>query len=369
MIDTKNANSAFLSELEDAAVKVIRHGKYILGPEVDLFEKEVASYLGVKHAIGMSSGTDALLAALMAFEIGCGDEVICPSFTFFATAGAIARTGAIPVFVDISNKCFTINTDAIRKAITKKTKAIMPVHLFGQCADMIEIMNIAKEYNLVVIEDACQAIGAVIDGAMAGTTGDVGCYSFFPTKNLGGLGDSGLVVTNQDSIAEKLKAARNHGSKTRYYHDFIGGNFRMDTMQAAMLSVKLKHLPSQNITRAEHAKIYNDIFLDMKMDESVVSWPRQVRGVHTYNQYTLRIHKNRDKLIQNMSDLKIGSAIYYPLPLHEQICFTNKNSVCHTMNETDLAAKEVLSIPISYEITNSDIEAVASAIVACSKIL
>lgn len=368
MINPSEANKLFLKDLEDAAIKVIRSGKYILGPEVEIFEREIATYLGVKHAIGMSSGTDALLAAFMAYGIGPGDEVICPSFTFFATAGSIVRCGATPVFVDILKDCFTIDPEAIRKAITKRTKAIMPVHLFGQSSDMDSIMAIAKESGLVVIEDACQAIGSSINGAMVGTIGDVGCYSFFPTKNLGGVGDSGLIVTNDDSIAGKLVAARNHGSKVRYFHDFVGGNFRIDTLQAALLSVKLKHLPEQEAARKRHAQNYYKIFKYTRLNEDVISTPKEVRGNHIYNQYTIRVHDNkRDELMAHLNKLGIGSAIYYPLPLHKQVCFTSSNSIHHDMKETDLAAQEVLSLPISAEVSDADIDTVAAEIVAFSK--
>jgi dTDP-4-amino-4,6-dideoxygalactose transaminase len=368
MINPNDANEPFLKELEDAATSVIRSGSYILGPEVAVFEKQMADYLGVRYAIGVSSGTDALLAALMAYGIGPGDEVICPSFTFFATAGSIARSGATPVFVDILKDCFTIDPQAIRAAITKKTKAIMPVHLFGQSSDMDAIMSIASEHDLIVIEDACQAIGASVDSSMIGAIGNVGCFSFFPTKNLGGFGDSGLIVTNEDSTAERLIAARNHGSKVRYFHDFVGGNFRIDTIQAALLSVKLKYLPEQEAARRRHAQIYADVFKDLGLNEEVISPPKEVRGRHVYNQYTIRIHNNkRSALFEHLSAHGISSAIYYPLPLHQQACFTSRNSASHTMNETELAASEVLSLPISSEVADEDIAVVASEIVAFSR--
>lgn len=363
MINPGEANKAFLKDLEDAAIKVIRSGKYILGPEVEVFEREIATYLGVKHAIGMSSGTDALLAAFVVYGIGPGDEVICPSFTFFATAGSIVRCGATPVFVDVLKDCFTIDPQAIRKAITKRTKAIMPVHLFGQSSDMDSIMTIAKESKLIVIEDACQAIGASINNSMVGTIGDVGCFSFFPTKNLGGVGDSGMIVTNDDRTAEKLLAARNHGSKVRYFHDFVGGNFRIDTLQAALLSVKLKHLPQHEEARRRHAKIYQKVFKHLISNVKALSYPNEPRGKHTYNQYTVRVHNNkRDELMSYLSKLNIGTAIYYPLPLHRQVCFTKENSRFLDMTETDIASKEVLSLPISSEVSDSDVESVAMAI-------
>lgn len=363
MIDPVKANEAFLKDLEDAACEVIRSGKYILGKPVEIFEEQISKYLNVKHAIAVSSGTDALLMALMVYNIGPGDEVICPSFTFFATAGSIARVGAKPVFVDIRNDCFTLNVEEVRKAISSKTKAIMPVHLFGQSADMQAIMELAKEHNLIVIEDACQAIGAELNNEKVGVIGNVGCFSFFPTKNLGGIGDSGLIVTNHDDIADKLKACRVHGSKVRYYHDFIGGNFRIDTIQAAFLSVKLKYLPDQEADRAYNAITYYDYFLNNYVDPLLLSLPQQVRGKHVYNQYTVRVHHgHRDRLMNYLTSKNIFTAIYYPLPLHKQKCFNENNSRHLSMTETDLAAEEVLSLPISSEVSRPSIIEVASTI-------
>ncbi len=359
ILNPQKANEPIQQELEEAALRVLRSGQYILGKEVSDFEQQIAEYLGCKYAVGMSSGTDALLASLMALDIGPGDEVICPSFTFFATAGSISRVGATPVFVDIQRDCFTISPADIIKNISPRTKAIIPVHLFGQSADMDAINEIADKHGLYVIEDACQAIGASLGSKKVGTIGTVGTYSFFPSKNLGGFGDSGLVTTNFESIYQKLLSIRNHGSKVRYYHDTVGANFRIDAIQAALLGVKLKHLPKDETLRVRNARLYNENIKNPK-----VTTPPVCRGVHTYNQYTIRVHGGaRNSLQSTLQDAGIGTGIYYPLPLHKQVCFTPENSICsQSMSETDFAATEVLSLPISSEITEEQIEYICEKI-------
>ena len=320
MLNPVLGNSKIIKEIELASIEVIRGGRYILGDQVKEFEKSCAEHLGCKYAIGVSSGTDALLLSLMAMGIGPGDEIICPSFTFFATAGSIARVGAKPIFVDILPDCFTIDPESIKKSITKKTKAIIPVHLYGQCADMLNIKKIAENYNLKIIEDAAQAIGACFNVRMAGTWGDVGCFSFFPSKNLGGFGDSGLITTNDDELNYKIRCLRVHGGEQQYYHKYIGGNFRIDTIQAAMLNIKLKYLKEFEDARKFNAQFYQENLKD-------IFWckmPQEVRGKHTWNQFTICIKNDlRDEFKKYLESQEIASAIYYPLPLHKQECFKN----------------------------------------------
>jgi len=362
MLEPAKGNADCQLELEEAALRVLRSGQFILGEEVVKFEKQCEEYLGVKHAIGVSSGTDALLMALMAHNIERGDEVICPSFTFFATAGSISRTGAQPVFVDVYKDCFTIDTELLEKAITPRTKAIIPVHLFGQSANMIEIMRIAEKHNLIVIEDAAQAIGSKFEDKMVGTIGDVGCFSFFPSKNLGGFGDAGLVTTQSDELALKLKSIRNHGMTEQYRHETIGGNFRIDALQAALLSVKLSHLNTQEALRIEHANHYGDILIKSNVasfddkDNVLYTLPADLkRGLHVYNQYTIKVSNgHRDALKAFLHENGIGSAVYYPIPLHEQECFKPLQDTELFPVSNSLKA-ECLSIPIASEVTLANI--------------
>lgn len=352
MLDPSLGNAEFMEELLETSERVIRSGQYILGEEVEAFEQEVADYIDVKYAIGVSSGSDALLASLMALDIGPGDEVLCPSFTFFATAGSIARTGATPIFVDIHPRTF--NMDLRDKDITRNTKAIMPVHLFGQCANMDYIKDIAERYNLPIIEDACQSIGATFGLKHAGTLGDMGCFSFFPSKNLGGFGDAGLVTTNNAELASKIKMLRNHGARERYYHDFIGGNFRIDALQAALLRVKLRYLSKMKARRIENAQIY----LDLQVKRFTPECHKYAE--HVYNQFTIRLpnEATRNNVIELLQKKGISSAIYYPLPLHKQKCF--KSTVY--LPYTDKAASQVLSLPIASEITTEQISYVANCL-------
>ena len=256
LLDVNAQNLPLEPELKEVFEKVLRSGRFILGPEIEAFEREVAALAGARHGVSMSSGTDALIAALMALDIGAGDEVICPAFTFFATAGAVWRAGATPVFVDVCPVSFNINLEHARAKITPRTKAIIPVHLFGQCADMDAVMALAREHGLRVIEDAAQAMGAAFKGAGAGAIGDFGCFSYFPSKNLGGFGDSGMIVTNDDALADRARWMRNHGMNPRYYHKFVGGNFRMDEIQAALLRVKLRHFGGYTERRRANAAHY-----------------------------------------------------------------------------------------------------------------
>ncbi len=360
MLDPAVGNAQFMDRLVEEATRVIRSGKYISGPDVELFEKNVSRHLDVSHATACSSGTDALIMALMALDIKAGDEVICPSFTFFATSGSVSRVGATPVFVDVEYTTFNIDPNAIRAAITPKTKAIIAVHLFGQSCDMKEVMEISREFNIPVIEDACQSLGAEFGGKKVGTIGAMGCYSFFPSKNLGALGDAGLIVTNDAALDEKIKMLRNHGSKQRYYHNIVGGNFRMDTIQAAFLNVKLEFLANDEVFRMVNAQTYRERLIPLE-NAGHIFLPDQVYGKHVWNQFTIKVLNGQRDLLQKYLELKnISSAIYYPLPLHRQECY--KHLGVSGLSATDKLAEDVLSLPIAPELSANDICEVADAI-------
>lgn len=326
----------------------------ILGPHVERFEQHLAEYCGTKHAVGVSSGTDALLVSLMAIGVGPGDEVICPAFTFFATAGSIARLGAKPVFVDIEPDSFNIDPEKIEPAITPRTKAIMPVHLFGQLAAMDRINEIACKHELLVIEDAAQAIGARRDDRKACNWGFAGCLSFYPTKNLGAFGDAGAVCCNDDALAEKIRKLRVHGSGHTYYHDMIGGMFRLAALQAAVLDVKLQHLESWHAGRRRNAAIYDEMLAGSR----VVTPKIDPRNWSIYNQYVVRV-PHRDAVRQALSDRGIGSAVYYPLGLHQQKCFAYLGYRERDLPETERACREVLALPIYPELTEEQVRHVA----------
>ena len=326
---------------------IVESGQYVLGKEVNDFEKEIAEYLGVKHAIGCASGSDALLLSLMALDIKEGDEVITSPFTFFATAGAIVRLGAKPVFVDIDKDTYNLDVSLVEKAISNKTKAIMPVHIFGQSCNMDKLLEISKKHDLKIIEDACQAIGAEFNNKKVGTIGDLGCYSFFPTKNLGGMGDGGLVVTNNDSLAEFLRKARVHGSQKKYHHEFVGFNSRLDALQAGILRVKLKHLDDWNNSRISIAKNYTEI-LKNKFKIPYV----QENCKHVFHQYAL-LAKSEDERTQIMNKLKakeVACGIYYPIPLHLQECFKYLGYKEGDLPVTEEICKRIFSLPIYPEV-------------------
>ena len=351
-LDLKLQYATLQAELEVAVLKVMRETRYILGPEVGELETALAKYTGAKHVVTCSSGSDALLLALMALDIGAGDEVITTPFTFFATAGAIARLGAKPVFVDIEPKTFNINPAGIAAKITNRTKAILPVHLFGQCADMDALL----QFGLPVIEDAAQAIGAKHKGRHAGTRGAIGTLSFFPTKNLGGAGDGGALTTNDDQSATRLKSLRVHGSERRYYHDEVGLNGRLDTLQAAVLLVKLRHLDAWTKSRQDHAAQYN-----RRLGGAVETPWCHPDCTHVYNQYTIRTPR-REALREHLTKAGIGSEIYYPLPLHLQQCFQYLGHPVGAFPETERAAAEVLSLPVYPELSEQQLDAVCDAV-------
>jgi len=352
LLDLQLQYVALQAELEAAVLKVMRETRYILGAEVGELEAALAKYTSAKHVIACSSGSDALLLALMALEVGAGDEVITTPFTFFATAGAIARLGAKPVFVDIEPKTFNINPAGIAAKITNRTKAILPVHLFGQCAGMDEILKL----GLPVIEDAAQAIGAKYKGRPAGTLGAIGTFSFFPTKNLGGAGDGGALTTNDDRLAARLRSLRVHGSERRYYHDEVGLNGRLDTLQAAVLLVKLRYLDVWTKSRQDHAVQYN-----LRLDGIVETPWCHPDCTHVYNQYTLRTSR-RNALREHLTKAGIGSEIYYPLPLHLQKCFHYLGQAAGAFPEAERAAVEVVSLPVYPELSVAQIALAAEAV-------
>jgi len=368
LLDLKAHHEPLQKEIMDALEQVFRSQAFILGPEVTKLEERVASYSQTRYGIGVSSGTDALLLALMAIGVGHGDEVITTPYSFFATAGAVARLGAKPVLVDIEPKTYNIDPTKIRSAITSKTKAIIPVHLYGQCADMASILDIAQRHNLKVIEDAAQAIGAEYrDGRRAGSMGTVGCLSFFPSKNLGCLGDGGMVVTNDPDLAERMRVLRVHGGKPKYYHKMIGGNFRIDTIQAAVLNVKLTYLDDWTRRRQENARRYEALFQQSGLvKKGNVRLPVPIyrdsgsKHYHIYNQFVLRVDK-RDDLMAFLKQNGIGAEIYYPVPFHLQECFRYLGHNEGDFPESERAAKETIAIPIYPELTAAQQEEVVAA--------
>ncbi len=364
LLNLKAQYESIKVEIDAAVAEVFASQQFINGPQVAELEKAVAEYSDCAHGVGVSSGSDALLIALMAEEIGPGDEVITTPYTFFATAGAIARVGAKPVFVDIDPATFNINVDLIEGAVTDRTRAIIPVHLFGQMADMDPIMDMARSLNqepIIVIEDAAQAIGAEYKGRRAGSIGDYGTFSFFPSKNLGGAGDGGLVVCQDVERAERLRILRNHGSKPKYFHKVIGGNFRLDTIQAAVVLAKLKHLDAWTAARQEHARAYRRLFETSGLLGKGLALPAETTDRHIYNQYVIRC-QDRDGLRKHLTDRGIGTEVYYPLPLHLQECFAYLGCSPGDFPQTELAAKESLALPIDPALTYDALEYVVSAI-------
>ena len=358
LLDLKAHHEPLHKEIMAALEQAFRSQAFILGPEVAKLEERVAAYSQARYGIGVSSGTDALLIALMAIGIGAGDEVITTPYSFFATAGAIARLGAKPVLVDIDPTTYNIDPSKISKVITSKTKAIIPVHLYGQCADMAQILDLAQRHNLKVIEDAAQAIGSEYrDGRRAGGMGTIGCLSFFPSKNLGCLGDGGMVVTNDADLAERMKVLRVHGGKPKYYHKMIGGNFRLDTIQAAVLNVKLNYLDDWTELRQENARRYETLFQQSEpVQKGKVQLPDAVyqasgtKHYHIYNQFVIRA-KKRDDLLAHLRQNGIGVEIYYPVPFHLQECFHYLGHTEGDFPESERASQETLALPIYPELT------------------
>jgi len=349
LLDLRAQHQTIRREVMDAVERVFDSQMFILGEEVETFERAAAAYCQAKHAIGCASGSDALLLAMMALNVGPGDEVITAPFTFFATGGAIARLGAKPVYVDIVPGDFNLDPERLERAITPRTKAIMPVHLFGQCAPMDAILEIARRHKLPVIEDAAQAIGADLNGRRAGTMGEIGCFSFFPSKNLGGAGDGGLLTTNDDELASQLRILRVHGGQKKYYHRIVGINSRLDALQAAVLNVKLKYLDQWTEGRQRNAARYDALFAEAGLEE--VTTPRAYPGRrHIYNQYTIRCAA-RDELMAWLKEQGIGTEVYYPVPLHLQECFAYLGYSAGDQPVSEQAARECVSLPIYPELT------------------
>jgi dTDP-4-amino-4,6-dideoxygalactose transaminase len=357
LLDLKAQYQQIRSEVRAVVDDLLESQLFILGPQVAAFEKEAADYCGCAEAVGVSSGTDALLAALMAAGVGSGDLVATTPYTFFATAGSIARVGARPLFVDIEPECFNIDPQRLADALTAlsaadrgRLKAIVPVHLYGQCADMDPVLAVAQQYGVVVIEDAAQAIGAEYRGRRAGAMGDMGCFSFFPSKNLGAFGDGGMVTTGSHEIAQRLRSLRVHGSQVRYTHSLIGGNFRLDALQAAVLSVKLKHLDDWTRGRQRNATNYRELFAAAGLDDRV-RCPSERESRHIYNQFVISVSTERDALQAHLTAAGIGTAIYYPLPLHQQACFSDLGYRAGDFPVAEKAAATTLALPIYPELT------------------
>ncbi|MBW2449637.1 MAG: DegT/DnrJ/EryC1/StrS family aminotransferase [Deltaproteobacteria bacterium] len=368
LLDLKEQYKTIKKEVLETAEELFESQYFILGPRVASLEKEMADYCSSKHAVGVSSGTDALLMALMAAGIGLKDMVITTPYTFFATAGSIVRTGARPVFTDIDPKTYNMSPECLENAIESMTrselerlKAVIPVHLYGQCADMAPILEICEKYGLVVIEDAAQAIGAEYRGKRAGSMGDFGCFSFFPSKNLGAFGDGGMVTTHSDDFYDTLCTLRVHGSQPKYYHKLIGGNFRLDAFQAAVVSIKLKYLDQWTTARQKNARKYRALFKHAGL-EDVVESPFEKEDRHIYNQFVIRVKERRDDLRQFLNDAGIGTEVYYPVPMHLQACFSDLNYKQGDFPEAEHAALHTVALPIYPELSDDQIEYVVDKI-------
>ena len=368
MVDLKQQYLRLKPEIDAAVQRVLDSAAFIQGSSVYEFEEQLAQYTGSKHVVSCGNGTDALLAALMSLGVGAGDEVITVPFTFIATVEAIAFLGAKPVFVDVCADTFNMDVCQLEQAITPKTKAIIPVHLYGQCANMEPILDIANKHNISVIEDACQALGAVYTFSngtkkQAGTIGTIGCTSFFPSKNLGCYGDGGALMTNDDTLAEKLRAICRHGSKERYHHQYIGLNSRLDTLQAAILQVKLKHLDEFIAARQKAAKFYTESLSEVK---ELVLPKNAPYSTHTYHQFTIKMDTNRrDNIRKYLSDKQIPSAVYYPIPGHLQAAYQYLNYRKGDFPVSEQLCKEVLSLPIHTEMTTEQLQFITETIVNC----
>lgn len=361
ILDSKRQYKEIGKEIEDRVIEVLRSGSYILGENNKALEADLAKFIGVNHSVALNSGTDALHLALRALDIGAGDEVITVAFTFVATTEAIGIVGAKPVFVDINPDTFNIDVEKIENAITPKTKAILPVHLYGQPCDMDAIMDIAKRHNLYVIEDACQAIGAKYKGKMVGSFGDIGCFSFYPTKNLGAMGDGGLITTNSSTLKDRILALRNHGGAVRYHHDEIGINSRLDEVQAAILRVKLKHIESWNKKRRENASRYNELF--SQRDD--IQTPVELEDTYcVYHQYTVKI-SNRNNIHKMLQENGIGAMLYYPVPLHLQKVHEYLGVGKGALPVTEKNTEVVISLPMFPELTADEQKTVADTLIDC----
>ncbi|HTU99323.1 MAG TPA: DegT/DnrJ/EryC1/StrS family aminotransferase [Luteitalea sp.] len=347
----------------EAVTRVVDTQKFILGPEVEAFEAEAAAYLGARHAIGVTSGTDALLVAMMALDIGPGAEVIVPTYSFFATAGCVARLGATPVLVDVDPETYNLDVSAVERAITPQTRAIIPVHLYGQAAEMTELLAVARAHRLHVIEDAAQALGATYGDASLGTLGDAGCFSFYPSKNLGAAGDAGLVTVNDDALATRVRLLRVHGALRTYHHEEVGGNFRLAAIQAAVLRVKLPHLDAWTEARRRNAARYRDLFAELAPSAPVGLPTERAGRRHIYNQFVIRVPR-RDALRDHLRAHGVGCEIYYPVPFHLQPCFAYLGVPPGALPVSERAAAETLALPIYSELTDAQQRHVVDVIAA-----
>ncbi len=374
LLDLKKQYHSIKEEILTVSEELFESQYFILGPRVEALEKDIAGYCSSNHALGVSSGTDALLISLMALDIGSQHTVITTPYTFFATAGSIFRTGARPIFVDIDSDTYNMSPQGLERAIASMTdnelerlKAVIPVHLYGQCADMDPILKIAKEYHLAVIEDAAQAIGAEYRGRRAGSMGDLGCFSFFPSKNLGAFGDGGMVTTDSDELYDKLRILRVHGSHPKYYHKLAGGNFRLDAFQAAVVSVKLNHLDKWTKARQENARKYRKLFEDSGIDD-VIKLPVEKEDRHIYNQFVICLTDKRDELRLFLNEAGVGTEIYYPIPMHLQECFLDLNYKKGDFPEAERAALHTLALPIYPELLDDQLAYVVEKIADFYKI-
>ena len=363
LLDVNRGNAPLLPEILERITGIVESGRFIGGPYCQELETLIAEHCDAEFGVGCASGSDALLLALMAIDLQPGDEVIVPSFTFFASASAISRLGGKPVFVDIDPGTFNLDAQLIEGLITPRTKAIMPVHLFGQCADMTTISTIAKKHGLHVVEDMAQAIGASFNGQQAGGIGDIGCISFYPTKNLGGFGDGGMVTTNNPGLADRIRLLANHGMRPRYYHQEVGVNSRLDSMQAAILGVKARQIGHYGNKRAENAELYRELMTASGLAEIMTLPTTDERCGHVWNQFTVRIpNGQRDDIRAHLTERGIGSEIYYPVPVHRQECYQYLGYAEGSLPETEKAAGQVLSLPIFPELTALEIETVVTCL-------
>jgi len=363
LLDIQRQHAPLRAEIDAALARVCDSGRFILGPDCEELETRLADYCQARYAVACASGSDALLLALMAGNIGPGDEVLLPSYTFFATAGAVWRLGARPVFVDIDPATFNIDPKDAESRVTVRTKAIIPVHLFGQCADLTAIGAIARRHRLLLVEDAAQAIGAEFEGRRAGSLSDVGCFSFYPTKNLGGIGDGGMLTTQDKELAEKLRLLRGHGMQPRYYHQTVGMNSRLDTLQAAVLNVKFPHLERWSAQRQANAERYSKLLTEAGLSRTLGLPAASQRGRHVWNQYVVRVPGGkRDALREHLTRSGVGTEIYYPVPLHLQQCFEGLNYAKGSLPESERAALETIALPIFPELTAAEQQFVVARI-------
>jgi dTDP-4-amino-4,6-dideoxygalactose transaminase len=361
LLDLEAQYQPLRAEILAAITRVCDSQRFILGPEVEALERELAAHLGAEHAIAVSSGTDALLAALMSLGLGPGDEVITPTFSFFATAGCVTRVGATPVFVDIDPVTFNLDPARVRRAVTTRTRAIVPVHLYGLSADMDPIVDVAREKGIPIVEDAAQAIGATYQSQTVGTIGTIGCFSFFPSKNLGAFGEGGLITVNDAALAGEIRLLRNHGAEPKYFHKRVGGNFRLDALQAAVLRVKLPHLERWTSMRQRNAERYKTLFEDAGLTDRITLPAAPADHRHVFNQYVIRVAE-RDHVRRVLDDRGIGTEIYYPVPFHLQECFSSLGHRRGDFPHAEAAADTVLALPIYPELTMEQQSTVVAAL-------